>query len=228
VVNAASGTPMDARIAIATGDKPVVEFLGRKTFFTELEHQGHASVPIAPGQYGFTVSAGAGFLAKDALTQVNVEPGRATQTRVAITTLFNPRARGWYSADLHHHADQAEAVTPPAKLARSQLAAGLDVLFVSDHDSTANHAALSQIAKERGVPFLPGIELSPSWGHFNAYPLTPGTQLAIDTSTASIDQVLAEARRMGAAVVQVKPPVHPLRLLHQRRRRGGTGVSCGL
>jgi hypothetical protein len=209
VVNAASGAPLDARISIASGDPPLVEFLGRKTFFTELARKGQLSVPIAPGAYRFAVSAGAGFLGTDASAAVDVAPGHATRARVPVTVLFDPPARGWYSADLHHHADQAEAVTPPADLARSQLAAGLDLLFVSDHDSTANHAALSQIAKDRGVAFIPGIELSPSWGHFNAYPLTPGATLAIDTSTASVDQVLAEAHRMGASVVQVNHPFIP-------------------
>ena len=209
VVDATRAAALDARISIAAGDKPVVEYLGRKTFFTELARKGHVTVPIAPGRYRFSVSAGAGFLAKDALADVVVEPGHTTAARVPITVLFDPPARGWYAADLHHHADQAEAVTPPADLARSQLAAGLNLLFVSDHDSTANHAALSQIAKERGVPFIPGIELSPSWGHFNAYPLNPGTQLAIDTSTASIDEVLKEARREGATVVQVNHPFIP-------------------
>src|SRR5271155_2547489 len=96
------------------------------------------------------------------------------------------RSRHWYSADLHHHADQAEAVTPPADLARSQLAAGLDLLFVSDHDSMANHRALQAIAARRGVPFIPSVELSASWGHFNAYPLTLGAPLSIDTGTATV------------------------------------------
>ena len=63
VVDAASGAPLDARIGIEEGDKPLVEFLGRKTFFTELERKGHVTVPIAPGKYRFAVSAGAGFLA---------------------------------------------------------------------------------------------------------------------------------------------------------------------
>jgi hypothetical protein len=209
VVDASTGAPLDARIAIAAGDKPVVEYLGRKTFFTELAPRGHVTVPIAPGKYTFSVAAGAGFLSNAVLTQVVVAPGHAAQDRVPVAMLFDPPARGWYAADLHHHADQAEAVTPPADLARSQLAAGLNLLFVSDHDSTVNHATLSQIAKERGVPFIPGIELSPSWGHFNAYPLDPGSKLAIDTSTASVDQILQEARRMGASVVQVNHPFIP-------------------
>ena len=100
-------------------------------------------------------------------------------------------------------------MTPPRELARSQLAAGLDVLFVSDHDSTANMAELREIAGARGVPFIPGIELSPSWGHFNAYPLAPQAQLAIDTSTASVAQIFQEARREGASVVQVNHPFIP-------------------
>ena len=207
--DARSGAPLDARIVIETGDQPVVEFLGRKTFFTELIPQGRLEVPIAPGAYGFKVSAGAGVLAPDALVQVEVVSGKTAHCRVAISSVFDPPAQGWYAADLHHHADQAEAVTPPADLARSQLAAGLNLLFVSDHDSTANHAALLQIAAERHVTFIPGIELSPSWGHFNAYPLKAGARLAIDTSTAPVSALLQEARREGATVVQVNHPFIP-------------------
>ena len=209
ITETARGTPLDARITISEGMKPLVEFLGRKTFFTDLEHPGHALVAIAPGAYHFNVTSGGGFLAPGADLSLTVEPGKVAHGAVRVTRLFDPPARGWYAADLHHHADQAEAVTPPEELARSELAAGLDVLFVSDHDSMANHAALSAIAAHRGVPFLPGIELSPSWGHFNAYPIRPGAHLAIDTGTATVDAVIAEARREGAAVVQVNHPYIP-------------------
>jgi hypothetical protein len=126
-----------------------------------------------------------------------------------VTPLFDPTARHWYSADMHHHADQAEGVTPPADLARSQLAAGLDVLFVSDHDSTVNHSALQAIADRRGMAFIPSVELSASWGHFNAYPLLLGQKLAIDTGTATIDEILNEGRRQGATVIQVNHPFIP-------------------
>jgi hypothetical protein len=209
VRDARTGVPLDARIVIAAGNKPVVQFLGRTTFFTALAPAGRVSVPIAPGSYRFKVSAGAGVLARDAEVPVTVYPGATARSEVSIARLFDPPARGWYSADLHHHADQAEAVTPPEDLARSELAAGLNVLFVSDHDSTVNHAALAKIAADRGVPFVPGMELSPSWGHFNAYPLRPGTQLQVDTSTASISEILKEARREGASVVQVNHPFIP-------------------
>jgi hypothetical protein len=206
VTDAADGKPLDARIHIAEGQKPLVEFLGRSTFFTELERKGQLEAPIAPGKYLFTVSAGGGFLTQKQQVALTVRPGRSQAAAVAVRSLFDPTSRHWYSADLHHHADQAEAVTPPADLARSQLAAGLDLLFVSDHDSTVNHGVLQTIAEHRGKAFIAGIELSASWGHFNAYPLVQNQKLAIDTATATIDEILQEARRQGAIVVQVNHP----------------------
>jgi hypothetical protein len=209
VKNAANVAPLDARISIAEGYKPFVEFLGRRTFFTELDRKGRVDVPIAPGKYVFSVSSGGGFLGPDRQIPIEVAPDAVVAAEVRLNRQFDPSARGWYGADLHHHADQAEAVTPPADLARSQLAAGLDVLFVSDHDSTVNHQALESIAERRGITFIPGVELSPSWGHFNAYPLAPGQPLAIDTSTASVTDLFNEARRLGAIIVQVNHPFIP-------------------
>jgi hypothetical protein len=205
-----TGRPLDARIVIARGQKPLVEYLGRSTFFTDLDRQGQLEASLAPGSYAFTVSAGGGFTSPPQEVAGEIRPGDTTVLEVGIAHGFDTRAAGWYAADLHHHSDQAEGVTPPGDLARSELAAGLDLLFVSDHDSTANHAVLQQIAERRGVPFIPSVELSPSWGHFNAWPLRPpGQKVAIDTSTATIDQVLAEARRQGALVVQSNHPFIP-------------------
>jgi hypothetical protein len=209
VTNSRDGKPLDARIVIAEGQRPAVEFLGRSAFFTELEHQGHADVSMGPGRYSFTVSSGGGFLGQSQRVDVDVVPNGSKAVAVVLTRLFDPTTEGWHAADLHHHADQAEAVTPPADLARSQLAAGLDLLFVSDHDSTVNHQALQQIAERRGAAFIPGVELSPSWGHFNAYPLHLGEKLAVDSSVATIDEILKEARRQGAIIVQVNHPFIP-------------------
>ena len=209
VADARTGKPLDARISIAQGQKPIVEFLGRKTFFTELDRKGRVDVPIAPGHYLFTVSAGGGFLAEKQQVELAVAPGEVRMAAVEVTRLFDPPESHWYSADMHHHADQAEAVTPPEELARSQLAAGLDLLFVSDHDSTVNHAVLQAIADRRGMAFIPAVELSASWGHFNAYPLLLGQKIAVDTGTATIDDLLKEGRRQGATVVQVNHPFIP-------------------
>ena len=209
VADAATGAPLDARIVIESGYKPLVQFLGRRTFFTDLDRLGHAAFAIAPGHYVFKVESGGGFLGPAQRVNADVEPGRTTTVAVRIQRLFAPPRHGWFAADLHHHADQAEAVTPPAFLARSELAAGLDLLFVSDHDSTVNNQTLERIARRRGIPFIPSIEFSPSWGHFNAYPLRLGAKSRIDTSTATVQQVFAEARRLGATIVEVNHPFIP-------------------
>jgi len=209
VTDQASGAPLDARIAIEQGQKPVVEYLGRKVFFTELDKRGVAEIKLAPGDYVLSVAHGLNVLAAPVTVKATVASG-ATETRaVAITPLADPRRQGWYAADLHHHADQAEAVTPAPDLARSQLAAGLDLLFVSDHDSTVNHRILQVIADRRGMPFIPSVEISTSWAHFNAYPVKLGEPLAIDTGATTIDGVIAEAHRLGAEVLQVNHPLIP-------------------
>jgi hypothetical protein len=135
-----------------------------------------------------------------------VRAGQTAKARVEIERLFDPASSGWYSADLHHHSDQAEGSTPPEYVARSQLAAGLDLLFVSDHDSTASHAPLQAIARRLGVPFVPSLELSTSWAHFNAWPLQVGETLRVDTSKTTPEELFAEARRLGATAVQSNHP----------------------
>jgi hypothetical protein len=209
VTDQGSGAPLDARIAIEQGQKPVVEFLGRKVFFTELDARGIAEIKLAPGDYALSVAHGLNVLAEPVVVKATVTSS-ATETRaVAIKPLADPTHRGWYAADLHHHADQAEAVTPAPDLARSQLAAGLDLLFVSDHDSTVNHRTLQAIAERRGVPFIPSVEISTSWAHFNAYPVKLGEPLAIDTGATTIGAVITEAHRLGAEVLQVNHPLIP-------------------
>lgn len=209
VREADSGAALDARIAITQGQKPLVGYLGRQTFFTELDRKGRVEVALAPGTYRFAVTSGGAFLAPAENLQLDVRAGVTSSARVAIERLFDPASSGWHSADLHHHADQAEGVTSPEYLARSQLAAGLDLVFVSDHDTTASHVSLQAIAERRQVPLVPSLELSPSWAHFNAWPLRVGEALRIDTSKASVDEIFAEARRLGAIVVQANHPFNP-------------------
>ncbi len=208
-VSDSGGAPLDARIEIAEGQSPLVEFLGRRTFFTELDTVGEVEASLAPGDYVFTVGHGAGFLTTGEKVPVTVISGESQPVEVELELVARPNEQEWYAADLHHHADQLEGTTPPEYVARAELAAGLDLLSVTDHDSTVNHKALADVAESRGMPFIPSIEFSPSWGHFNAYPLALGEPIQIDTSTATAAEVMAEARRLGADAIQVNHPFIP-------------------
>jgi len=75
------GRALDARITITKGQQPLVEFLGRKTFFTELEPRGRLDLEIAPGPYEFEVSTGGGFTAPAQTLPLQVEPGRRRTAR---------------------------------------------------------------------------------------------------------------------------------------------------
>ncbi|MGO4890926.1 CehA/McbA family metallohydrolase [Flavobacterium sp. W21_SRS_FM6] len=209
VLDAQTRTALDAKIQIEKGNKPLVEFLGAKTFFTQLNPVGLAQFTLAPGQYQLSVSAGGDFTAPAIVLDANIVANKTTGLLAEIPVNTYPIQQGWYSGDLHHHADVLEGSSSPEMLVRSQLAAGLSVTFVSDHDSTSNHAAIQALSDQRDVPFIPSIEISPSWGHFNAFPIKKGLSLSVDPGVDSIRDILEDAQRMGASVVATNHPYIP-------------------
>jgi len=200
---------LDAKIQIAEGNKPLIEFLGSKTFFTELDQVGQAEFTLAPGDYKFNILAGGNFLSSATSVQATVKSNQVSQIDGQVDIKSYPTQKGWYSADLHHHADVLEGSTSPEYLVRSQLAAGLSVAFVSDHDSTKNHKEIESLTQKREMPFIPSIELSPSWGHFNAFPLEIGATLSVDPGVDSIHDIIKDAHKMGAMAVASNHPYIP-------------------
>jgi hypothetical protein len=63
-------------------------------------------------------------------------------------------------ADLHTHSTASDGTDHPADLPRLAQQAGLDAFALTDHDTTAGHAAAASAADKLGVRFVPGIELS--------------------------------------------------------------------
>ncbi|GII04415.1 PHP domain-containing protein [Planobispora takensis] len=61
--------------------------------------------------------------------------------------------------DLHSHSDASDGTCPPGEVVRRARAAGLDVLALTDHDTTAGHRAAAE-ALEGGLTLVPGMELS--------------------------------------------------------------------
>lgn len=204
--NKESGQPVDARIKIEEGEKPLIAYHGRDVFFTELDPVGRVTASLPPGEYLLSVSAGAGFTSLQQRVELQVQAGESKELQVEIPVEVQPNAKGWYSADMHHHSDVLDGFTEAEYVMRSLLAADVDVAFLSDHDSVINNAELRNLAAARGMPFIAATELSPSWAHFNAWPLDDGADVAIDTGTATATEVFAEARRMGADAIAVNHP----------------------
>jgi 3',5'-nucleoside bisphosphate phosphatase len=62
-------------------------------------------------------------------------------------------------ADLHVHSNASDGTDPPAEVMRRAARAGLDVVALTDHDTTAGHAQARQ-ALPAPLILVPGMELS--------------------------------------------------------------------
>jgi hypothetical protein len=206
VAETETGRPLDARITIERGPKPLIGYFGKNTLFTELEKVGEITSDFAPGDYVFSVSAAGGFESLPQQVARMIEPGSKNEFDIRIESLASPQAKGWYSADLHHHSDVLDGNTEAEYVLRSELAAGLDIAFLSDHDSVVNNARMHELSAKRSVLFMPGTEMSPSWAHFNAFPIDEGKAIGIDPGQSTVQEIFAEARRMGADIIEANHP----------------------
>jgi predicted metal-dependent phosphoesterase TrpH len=65
--------------------------------------------------------------------------------------------------DLHSHSTASDGTLTPAELVGAAHAAGIRVLALTDHDTTAGIEAASQAAAAVGMGLVPGVEISVSW-----------------------------------------------------------------
>ncbi len=89
--------------------------------------------------------------------------------------------------DLHTHSRASDGTQSPAEVMRAAAAAGLDVVALTDHDTTQGWAEAQEAADEAGIELVPGIEISTAYRgrgvHLLAYfpdPGHPGLLAALD------------------------------------------------
>jgi hypothetical protein len=109
--------------------------------------------------------------------------------------------RRWLAGDLHAHTLHSDGTLTVDQLACLARARGLDVLFVTDHNTTSHHADLPAATARTGVLLLPGQEVTTSTGHANCF----GGTGWIDFRQPA-DQWLAAAESRGG-LLSVNHPV---------------------
>ena len=62
--------------------------------------------------------------------------------------------------DFHLHSNHSDGRLDPAALVDMVADAGVQVAALTDHDTTAGHAEAAQRSRERGLHFVPGIEMT--------------------------------------------------------------------
>ena len=65
--------------------------------------------------------------------------------------------------DLHCHSTASDGTLSPGALVRHAASVGVDVLALTDHDTTAGIAEAGREAAVQGLTLLPGVEISVSW-----------------------------------------------------------------
>ncbi|MEN9607274.1 MAG: hypothetical protein RL605_1102, partial [Actinomycetota bacterium] len=62
--------------------------------------------------------------------------------------------------DLHVHSNNSDGRESVSEVVDEAVAAGLDIFALTDHDTTAGWAEAESLARERGLGFVPGIEVT--------------------------------------------------------------------
>ncbi len=86
-----------------------------------------------------------------------------------------------FNFDLHCHSTVSDGVLPAGEVVRRAAANGVSVLALTDHDELAGLAVAAEVARDAGIRFIPGVEVSITWGditiHIIGLGIDPGNVL---------------------------------------------------
>jgi hypothetical protein len=117
--------------------------------------------------------------------------------------------------DLHTHSSVSDGTDSPADLLATARAAGLDVVALTDHDTTAGWAQ-AEAARPDGLTVVPGTELSCRWFpagappisvHLLAYLFDPGHPALAAERARLRDERLGRGERIVTALAEAGHPV---------------------
>ena len=112
--------------------------------------------------------------------------------------------------DLHTHSVASDGTDTPADVVRQAAAAGLDVVALTDHDTTRGWAEASRAAQETGVALVRGIEVSCSAPrgisvHLLGYLHDPAHAAVVAETEAARASRMTRARRIVERISHVYP-----------------------
>jgi hypothetical protein len=172
---------------------------------------GAGERPVPPGRYHVSVDRGFEYTIDE--RDIEIAAGNTVEISAALERVVD--TRGFLSADLHLHAmPSPDAPQPLADRVRALAATGVEVGVATDHNKVTDYKPIIQELKLGGyVASVVGDEITtrePAWGHFNAFPLPPGSE-PLPFRGQIPKQMVAAARAGGtlgpATVVQVNHPL---------------------
>ena len=133
--------------------------------------------------------------------------------------------RAWYNdrvtsspdadryADLHLHTTWSDGRWEPRRVVEEAADRGLDAIAITDHDVVGGIAEARQAAREHGIAFLTGVELTADWDGRTVHVLGYGIDPANTTLTTALDRgralMAAHVEEVLAALEQAGTPLTP-------------------
>jgi predicted metal-dependent phosphoesterase TrpH len=110
--------------------------------------------------------------------------------------------------DLHTHSNVSDGTQTPAELVRAAKAAGLDVVAITDHDTSNGWDEAARTAREVGITLVRGMEISTRHGHRSVHllaylpdpgypPLVEALDKVLDGRNARVPRIVARLRDEG-------------------------------
>lgn len=93
--------------------------------------------------------------------------------------------------DLHTHSRVSDGTASPGDLVRAAAAAGLQVVALTDHDTTAGWAEAAEAAEAAGIGLVRGIEVSTHFGGAGVHLLVYLPDAADAALQAELDRIVA-------------------------------------
>jgi predicted metal-dependent phosphoesterase TrpH len=111
--------------------------------------------------------------------------------------------------DLHTHSSVSDGTETPAELVGAAVVAGLDVIAITDHDSTAGWSSAFDAARGTGVTVLPGLELSTQLDfasvHVLGYLVDPADPALVAATAQIREERLTRAEKMVSRITRDYP-----------------------
>lgn len=211
VTHGADGSALPCRITVTTPDGALIplraEPAGRLAIREGVVYtgDGRARIELRPGQY--TVWASRGFEWSHARLDVEATGGKTIP--VALSLTHEVPLPGWISVDSHIHT-LTDSGHGDATIDERQLTIageGIDLAIATDHNHHADYAPAVERTGTAGLfQYVTGNEVTTKLGHFNAFPILPGTQ-PVDHTVDDWERLLPGIRAMpGVRVVILNHP----------------------
>lgn len=211
VTRADDGTPVPCRITITTPDGALVPLRAEPAARLAIREgvvytgDGRARIGLRPGAY--TVWASRGFEWSHARIAVEAPAGKTTP--VALSLTHEVPMPGWISVDSHIHT-VTDSGHGDATIDERQLTIageGIDLAIATDHNHHADYTPAVERTGTAGLfRHVIGNEVTTKLGHFNAFPIQPGSQ-PVDHNVDDWERLLPAIRATpGVRVVILNHP----------------------